>query len=253
MIRKLCVFDLSSGISTDYVKIWKFQKVLADNINKCRNTGKINDYLILVQHQSVYTFGRGATLDNIKVNLSTIHDKLYRIERGGEVTWHGPGQLVAYPIFDLSNHKKDLRWYTSSLEEAVIKTLYSFNITGERNKINTGIWVGNNKICAVGVSASRWITYHGLSLNVNCNLNYCNVIIPCGINDPTYGVTNMINHNNSSSVPVHMVSNNLVNNIVEVFNFTQYDVISYTNSIDELEKIVSESNISNDLSLPEIS
>ncbi len=252
MIRKLRVFDLSSIVSNDYVKIWKFQKTLAETLNKNRILGKVSDYLLLVQHQSVYTFGRGATLDNIKVNPSTINDKLYRIERGGEVTWHGPGQLVAYPIFDLYNHKKDLHWYTSSLEESVIKTLNSFSITGERNKINTGIWIGNNKICAIGVSASRWITYHGLSLNVTCNLNYYNAIIPCGISNPTFGVTNMIKHNISNCLEINMVSNHLVKSIAEVFNFNECEVLSYTDSINELEMILNEDKVSNELSLAEL-
>ena len=149
------------------------------------------DSLLLVEHSSVYTLGKGGSKDNLKFNTSSHKGNVYRVSRGGEVTWHGPGQLVAYPILDLTRHKKDLRWYINKLEECVIRTLDLYGIKGARSEINPGVWVGTKKICAVGVSASRWITIHGLALNINCDLYSYSNIIPCGISPEVGGVTSM--------------------------------------------------------------
>ena len=120
---------------------------------------------------------------------------IYRIERGGEVTYHGPGQLVCYPLLDLTNepYKQDLHWYLTCIEEIIIQTLDEIGIQGQRDDINTGVWVGKNKIAAVGVSSSRWITTHGFSLNINPDLTYFDTskIIPCGIEGS--GVTSISN------------------------------------------------------------
>lgn len=149
------------------------------------------DCVILVEHPSVYTLGRGGTPENIKFNTMSKDSRVYRVSRGGEVTWHGPGQLVAYPIIDLTEHKKDLRWYITKLEESVIRTLHSCGIVGGRSDVNPGVWIGNRKVCAVGVAASRWITMHGLALNVTCDLSPYNSIVPCGISPDIGGVTSM--------------------------------------------------------------
>ena len=117
--------------------------------------------------------------------------KTYQIERGGDVTYHGPGQLVGYPILDLRNYKKSISWYMRSLEQVIIDTLFDYNITANRKNGLTGVWYNNEKIAALGVRVSRWITMHGFSLNVNPDLNHYKNIIPCGIFE--HGVTSMSN------------------------------------------------------------
>eukprot|EP00611_Tribonema_gayanum_P006028 TRINITY_DN1528_c0_g1_i4.p1 TRINITY_DN1528_c0_g1~~TRINITY_DN1528_c0_g1_i4.p1 ORF type:complete len:256 (-),score=50.55 TRINITY_DN1528_c0_g1_i4:1378-2115(-) len=126
------------------------------------------DALILLEHPSVYTLGRGSTTDNLKFDPAApgCPHELYRIERGGEVTWHGPGQIVGYPILDLNFHTKDLHWYLRSLEEMIMSVLARRGVQGERDPGNTGVWVGNRKYAAIGLNASRWVTSHGFALNV---------------------------------------------------------------------------------------
>lgn len=188
---------------TGYEQAWKYQKLLSEHIHKCRKTVPYHDALLLVEHPRILTLGRGATTDNLKFEWSVDSQitrkgvgltppDVVRIERGGEVTYHGPGQLVAYPIFDLYNHKKDLHWYTMSLEETVIELLRrNYGINAGRNDVNTGVWVEQNKIAAVGVTASRWITMHGLALNVTTNMQDFDFIVPCGITEPDTGVVNL--------------------------------------------------------------
>jgi len=146
------------------------------------------DSILVVEHPSVYTLGRGSTLENLKFDPADqngcLHE-IHRVERGGEVTWHGPGQVVCYPILDLTQHKKDLHWYWDGIESAVIDSIASFDVKGERDPAGTGVWVGGAKIAAIGLSASRWITMHGLALNINPDLSHFSKIVPCGIADRT--------------------------------------------------------------------
>jgi len=180
--RGLRVFVLP-GL-TDYMLGWRYQRALLEHACACHKLGtSVYDSLLLVEHPRVFTLGRGASLENVKFTPSTspLMPKLVRVERGGEVTWHGPGQLVAYPILNLHHHKKDLHWYTTSLEETVIRALAHFGVNAGRNDANTGVWVGPNKISAIGVTASRWHTMHGVSVNVNNSLDDYASIVPCGI------------------------------------------------------------------------
>lgn len=193
MIRKCTVYDLTRLTSVDYSVVWKYQKCVVDHLHKSKSSPCVaSDSMILVEHPSLYTLGKAGTTNNLKFKPSNFDGKVYRVSRGGEVTWHGPGQLVVYPIVDLSRHKKDLRWYIRTLEEAVIRTLHVYGIKGERSDINPGVWVGTRKICAVGVSASRWITMHGLALNVVNDLSPFSDIIPCGISPEVGGVCSML-------------------------------------------------------------
>ena len=144
--------------------------------------------MILVEHEPVYTLGKNAN----KHHLLQSRDKsveVHKIERGGDVTFHGPGQLVGYPILDLRNYKKSVSWYMRTLEELTIRVLKEFDIKGSRIKGLTGVWVENKKIAAQGVRISRWVTMHGFSINVCPQLSYYDGIIPCGIFD--YDVTSM--------------------------------------------------------------
>ena len=168
----------------------KYKSVLSlqKKLQKQRIAGNINDTLILVEHEPVYTLGKNANRDYLLQGRDKSVE-VYNIERGGEVTFHGPGQLVGYPILDLRNYKKSVSWYMRTLEELTIKVLKEFDIKGSRIKGLTGVWVENKKIAAQGVRISRWVTMHGFSINVCPQLSYYDGIIPCGIFD--YDVTSM--------------------------------------------------------------
>ena len=180
-MRKIDILDL--GVRS-YKKVWDLQKELV----KKRQNGQINDTLILVEHEPVYTLGKNADENHI-LQHTPRNVKTYQIERGGDVTFHGPGQLVGYPILDLHNYKKSISWYMRVLEQLIIDTLAEFMVTAERKKGLTGVWVGDEKIAALGVRVTRWITMHGFALNVTPDLTYYSGIIPCGIFE--YGVTSM--------------------------------------------------------------
>ena len=167
-----------------YKEVWDLQKELI----KKRQNGQINDTLILVEHEPVYTLGKNADENHI-LQHTPIDVKTYHIERGGDVTFHGPGQLVGYPILDLHNYKKSISWYMRGLEQIIIDTLAEFMVISERKDGITGVWVGDEKIAALGVRVKRWITMHGFALNIMPDLSYYSGIIPCGIFE--YGVTSM--------------------------------------------------------------
>ena len=175
------VLDL--GLSP-FKEVWDIQKELV----KKRQNGQIKDTLILAEHEPVYTLGKNANENHILQN-SPRDVKTYQIERGGDVTFHGPGQLVGYPIMDLHNYNKSISCYMRSLEQLIIDTLAEFRVTAERKDGLTGVWVGDEKIAALGVRVTRWITMHGFALNVSPDLTYYSGIIPCGIFE--YGVTSM--------------------------------------------------------------
>lgn len=148
------------------------------------------NYLLFVEHPPVYTLGKSGNEDNILMSeqeLKINGIEFFHINRGGDITFHGPEQLVGYPILDLENFKTDIGWYLRSLEEVIILTLAEYGLTGERSKGETGVWIEpgvkgkERKICAMGIKCSRWITIHGFAFNVNTDLNYFNNIIPCGI------------------------------------------------------------------------
>jgi len=168
----------------------KYKSVLSlqKKLQKQRIAGNINDTLILVEHEPVYTLGKNSNRDHLLQGRDKSVE-VYNTERGGEVTFHGPGQLVGYPILDLRNYKKSVSWYMRTLEELTIRVLKEFDIKGSRIKGLTGVWVENKKIAAQGVRISRWVTMHGFSINVCPRLSYYDGIIPCGIFD--YDVTSM--------------------------------------------------------------
>lgn len=167
-----------------YKAVWDLQKEMQQQ----RIKGDIEDTLILVEHDPVYTLGKNANEDHLLQSRDQSVD-VFNIERGGDITFHGPGQLVVYPILDLSNYKKSVSWYMRTLEQVLIDTLIEFKIIAQRNDGLTGVWVGDEKIAALGVRISRWVTMHGFALNVNPDLSFYDGIIPCGIFD--HGVTSM--------------------------------------------------------------
>ncbi|NQU27892.1 MAG: lipoyl(octanoyl) transferase LipB [Candidatus Marinimicrobia bacterium] len=179
--NRIRVLDLGSR---SYQETWDLQKRLQAQ----RIAGKIDDTLILVEHEPVYTIGKNADRSNLMENHPA-DIKVYQVERGGDITYHGPGQLVGYPILDLHGYQKSVGWYMRSLEEVLIKTLAEFGISAERRPRFTGVWIGEEKIAALGVRLSRWVSMHGFALNVNTDLGYYAGIVPCGISQ--FGITTM--------------------------------------------------------------
>lgn len=143
----------------------------------------LDDVLILLEHPPVYTLGQGANLEFIKFDLDKSNFDVHRVERGGEVTYHCPGQLVGYPILNLQRYQKDLHWYLRQLEEVIIRVLAIYGLQGERIPSFTGVWVKGRKVAAIGIKVSRWITMHGFALNVCPDMKGFGQIVPCGIPD----------------------------------------------------------------------
>lgn len=182
--------------------------------------------LIFCQHKPVYTLGKSGSESHLLLNnkgLSEHEVEFYHTNRGGDITYHGPGQLVVYPIFDLDYFKNDLHWYIRSLEEVIIQTLDVYNIKAERIKDFTGVWLkspktSNKKICAIGVHLSRWVSMHGLAFNINTDINYFKYIVPCGINDQDKEVTSLENELKLKQ-EFEQVSKEVLIAFQKVFNF----------------------------------
>lgn len=183
---------------TDYKECWDYQESLFADIiqSKIRNRREhlnleTKNHLLFVEHPHVYTLGKSGDVENLLLNEEQLKAKgatYYKINRGGDITYHGPGQIVGYPILDLENFFTDIHRYLRTLEEVIILTLKDYGLSAERSKGETGVWldVGTpfaRKICAMGVRASRWVTMHGFAFNVNVDLGYFDNIIPCGIRD----------------------------------------------------------------------
>ena len=184
----------------DYKEAWNKQEALFQEIIRTKKEGKQThdlETVFLCEHPHVYTLGKNGQVNNLLINedfLRKINATFYKIDRGGDITYHGPGQLIGYPILDLENHGGSLKEYIDKMEEAIIQTLARYGIHGARLEGATGVWLDGNtkaarKICAIGVRASQFVTMHGFALNVNTDLSYFNHINPCGFVDK--GVTSM--------------------------------------------------------------
>jgi lipoyl(octanoyl) transferase len=168
----------------DYQTAWAWQKSLQqERINHPERS----DILILIEHPPVYTLGTGSSLEFLKFDPNQTEYELHRVERGGEVTYHCPGQIVGYPILNLRYYHQDLHWYLRQLEEVMIRVLALNNLTGARIDGLTGVWVSGRKIAAIGIKVSKWITMHGFALNVRPDLTGFDRIVPCGISDRSVG------------------------------------------------------------------
>lgn len=215
----------------DYKEVWDYQEELFKNILdiKIRNRRQnINiqtpNYLLFVEHSHVYTMGKSGEIEHLLLNEKQMEElgaKYYKINRGGDITYHGPGQIVGYPILDLDNFFTDIHKYLRYLEETVILTLKEYGLNPERSKGETGVWldVGTpfaRKICALGVRASRWVTMHGFALNVNANLGYFDHIIPCGIKGKA--VTSLNVELGKKEIPMEEVQGKLLKHFAEIFN-----------------------------------
>ena len=214
----------------DYQTAWDkqeelFAKTVQLKIQNRTNQSTIptNNYLIFVEHPPVYTIGKSGKAENLLLDeqgLKQIEATYYKINRGGDITYHGPGQLVGYPILDLDNFFTDIHLYLRTLEEAVILTLKHYDITAGRYPGFTGVWLDADnqkarKICAMGVRCSRWVTMHGFAFNVNTDLTYFKNIVPCGIDDKD--VTSL-ERELGYKLDLDEVKSHLKNNIVQLFN-----------------------------------
>lgn len=165
---------------TDFARAWQFQKDLV--AHRKYNGG--NDVLIFCEHRPVITLGRSSNEENLLFNPEQMKEKgidFVKIDRGGDVTFHAPGQLIAYPILDLRKRNKDIRSFMGNLERVVINTLLFYNIKSHTKEAKRGVWVGNNKICSLGIGVSGWISYHGIALNISNDLTSFKYIKPCGL------------------------------------------------------------------------
>ena len=163
----------------DYREVWDIQKI----VHGKRLDGEIRDTLLLVEHNPVITMGKSGKDDNVLISDSLLKERgipLYRIERGGDVTYHGPGQLVGYPIFNIKERLVGIKLFIERIEDAIITTLAEFKIKGEKKEKMIGVWTKMGKICSIGVAIKKWVSFHGFALNVNNDLKYFDLIHPCG-------------------------------------------------------------------------
>jgi len=180
--RRACRLYLPGTVP--YAIAWEWQKSL---VAERRNHPALEDVLMLLEHPPIYTLGQGASLDFLKFDPTQTGWDLCRVERGGEVTYHCPGQLVGYPILNLNHYRKDLHWYLRQLEAVLIQVLAGYGLQGDRVPGLTGVWVEGRKVAAIGIKVSRWITMHGFALNVCPDLSGFEHIVPCGIEDKPVG------------------------------------------------------------------
>ncbi len=220
----------------DYKEAWDYQEELLNGIVgikiKNRREGfneSTKNYLIFVEHPHVYTLGKSGDISNLLIDESELTNrdaKFYKINRGGDITYHGPGQIVGYPILDLDNFFTDIHKYLRFLEEIIILTLKEYGLNASRNEGKTGVWLNCDtpfpkKICAMGVRASRWVTMHGFALNVNVDLKYFDNIIPCGIENNS--VTSLNIELGVEKIDIEEVKSKILKNFKILFDATIKD------------------------------
>ena len=215
-----------------YSEAWDLQTYLHESIKERKITARrakleyaTDHHLLFCEHDPVYTLGKSGKLDHLLLNNSSLKKKgisFFKINRGGDITYHGPGQITAYPILDLDFFFNDIHKYVRYLEQIVIDTLTTYNIVGQRIEGFTGVWISHKdhfrKICAIGVHLSRWITMHGIALNVNTDLDYFEHIVPCGIAESDMEVTSMANEL-ERKIDINEVKTELKKNFSKQFDF----------------------------------
>jgi lipoyl(octanoyl) transferase len=209
-----------------YKEAWDLQSAIQKEIiQQKRSGGRPTSKLLICEHNPVFTLGKSGKKDHLLFDPETNPNfEFFKINRGGDITYHGPGQLTVYPIFDLEQFKTDVHWYVRSLEEVVIRLLDKYSIIGKRLDGYTGVWLQEDntiiqrKICAIGVHLSRWVSMHGLALNVCTNLEHFNMIVPCGIQEDTKVVTSM-QKELQQEVDLEKVKTELVGSFQQVFEF----------------------------------
>ena len=213
-------FDYCDLGFIDYKEAWDLQK----EIHVKRTHDEVNDTLFLLEHSHTYTLGKVAEKENLISNddqLKELGIKVYEIDRGGDITYHGPGQIVGYPIIKLSDWKADTHEYLRGLEEVIMQVCSGYGLKTERHPKYTGVWIGNRKIAAIGIKISRWVTMHGFAFNVNTDLNYFGGIIPCGIRDK--GVTSL-KRELGNEIDMNEVKMKLVKEFEKFFGYSTFSV-----------------------------
>lgn len=208
------ILYIDAGI-IDYQEAWDLQK----NLLELRYQNKIADILLLLEHPNTYTLGKVADKNNLLSDQDFLKENkitVYEIDRGGDITFHGPGQIVGYPIINLLNWKRDTHEYLRGLEEVIIRTCDEFGLKSQRNPKYTGVWIDDRKIAAIGIKISRWITMHGFAFNINTDLSLFNGIIPCGIKEKS--VTSLSKELNVE-VEIKIVKEKLLNNFKQFFEY----------------------------------
>ena len=214
--KKIIVCDL--GL-IEYEKAWQIQK----DFHKKRTLDEIDDVLFICEHPHTYTLGKTAEMKNLLFDEQELHRKeitVFNIDRGGDITYHGPGQIVGYAILNLSNWKKDTHLYLRALEDVLINTCKDYGIESGRNNKYTGVWIEDRKICAIGIKVSRWVTMHGFAFNVNTDLNLFDGIIPCGIQEKE---VTTLSKELADEVSIKDVKAKVVNNFINVFDYNLID------------------------------
>lgn len=224
-MRELLVCD--PGV-LDYKEAWDIQT----KIHAKRSKNEIPDFLFLLEHPNTYTLGKIAKKEHLVGTQDYLSERgisVYEIDRGGDITYHGPGQLVGYPIISLTDWVQDSHKYLRALEEVIILTCNYFDIEAGRNEKHTGVWTGDSKIAAIGIKISRWVTMHGFAFNINTDLTLFSGIIPCGISDK--GVTSLRKELNSNEVDMGLVKEEVLKNFIKVFGYESYREINYNEII----------------------
>jgi len=216
-MRQLLVVDLGRQAYADTLV---FQREVA----RARIAGSVDeDVLLLVEHAPVITLGRSSKSAHMLATPEYLRQQgveLFEVERGGDVTFHGPGQLVGYPIIDLKQHKRDLHWYLRQVEELLIKALATYELAGTRRAPYTGVWIDDRKIASIGVHARDWVTWHGFALNVTTDLRYFDLIVPCGI--PAVRMTSIAAEKPNEPVELTDVAQRVVAAVADVFALTPH-------------------------------
>ena len=192
-----------------YVDAWELQKQLHELVKN----NAIPSLVLYLEHEHVYTLGKNSNSDFILSNYPK-DVQVIQTDRGGQVTYHGPGQLIGYPIINLNNYKKSISWYMRALEEVIILTLQQYDISSSRKGGMTGVWVQDDKICAMGVRLSRWVSMHGFALNIEPDMEYYNGMIPCGIQE--FGITSLYELLDEN-IDVYEVMDTITQNFFKIF------------------------------------
>lgn len=223
--RKLVYCDL--GL-IDYKDAWDLQK----SIHQLRVENKIDDVLFLLEHPHTYTLGKTADKKNLVGDEKYLRENnisVYDIDRGGDITYHGPGQIVGYPIINLTKWKQDTHKYLRAIEEVIINVCNEYGLNASRIDYLTGVWIDDRKICAIGIKVSRWITMHGFAFNVNTDLKLFDGIIPCGITDKD--VTSL-NRELKKDIPLNEVKEKIMHHFMNEFGYNQIEFKSKQEILD---------------------
>lgn len=218
MNRTITYCDLEK---IDYKEAWDLQY----HLHHLRVENQISDLLLLLEHPNTYTLGKTAHIENLiggKEFLERNKISVYNIDRGGDITYHGPGQIVGYPIINLSEWYQDSHKYLRTLEEVIIKVCHDYNLDATRVEGYTGVWIDDRKIAAIGIKISRWVTMHGFAFNVNTNLELFNGIIPCGITDKS--VTSL-EKELGRKISINEVKSKILHHFNDEFNYSSYEMI----------------------------